>query len=370
MRPWLQLIRVQNLPTALADIWAGYAVGWMICLYYPHFRDFYLQHGIDLDAIDGDPLKLFLAGLPPLFPLAAASAASILLYAGGVVLNDYVDRDRDRKSASQRPLPSGAISPVAALVAALTLLLAGFAVTLSIPVPLVVSGSLVAAIVAYDLGLKSLALGGSLALGMARGLNWFLGFSASGAFDIVSWLRPTFNDGEAVLYSAVGDPACLSRIPPEVALIPVSLAVFAFAITWASTAEEEGGRVRERIVACLVLLLLVSWLSVVISEDMLLGRCFPEWDPSVPKEWTLMVPSRPIAALLSAMLSLAFLSAGIPALRKPSPSTVGRLVLVGVRGYPVLHASLLLGLGCPLAASAMLSLLLLSMVLGMWIRGS
>ena len=69
----------------------------------------------NLPSLPGDPLAgAVLAALslplsPSLPTLLLLSAASILLYMGGLADNDLVDLERDRQDAPDRPLPSGAI---------------------------------------------------------------------------------------------------------------------------------------------------------------------------------------------------------------------------------------------------------------------
>lgn len=51
--------------------------------------------------------------------------ASVSLYAGGVVLNDYFDREIDAKERPERPIPSGKVSKEFALLMGTILLLIG-----------------------------------------------------------------------------------------------------------------------------------------------------------------------------------------------------------------------------------------------------
>lgn len=60
--------------------------------------------------------------------LALVGAASASLYLGGMALNDYFDRDRDRTLAPNRPIPSGRVSAGLALALGLGLLVLGISV--------------------------------------------------------------------------------------------------------------------------------------------------------------------------------------------------------------------------------------------------
>ena len=77
-RAYLELVRLPNLFTAVGDIVAGYLV---------------VSRGVDVSW-----------GV-----LAILIASSVCFYAGGVVLNDYFDRDVDAVERPERPIPSGRI---------------------------------------------------------------------------------------------------------------------------------------------------------------------------------------------------------------------------------------------------------------------
>src|SRR4051794_38493321 len=83
-RAYLELVRLPNLFTAVGDIVAGYLI---------------VTRGVDLSWRD----------------LSILMVASICLYAGGVVLNDYFDRDVDAVERPERPIPSGRIRAPGAL---------------------------------------------------------------------------------------------------------------------------------------------------------------------------------------------------------------------------------------------------------------
>jgi len=79
-RAYLQLVRPPNVTTAMADVLAGYAV----------------------------------AGAPWPGSVGWLLAATICLYAGGIVLNDVFDFDIDRLERPERPIPSGRVTRTAA----------------------------------------------------------------------------------------------------------------------------------------------------------------------------------------------------------------------------------------------------------------
>lgn len=94
IRPWLKLARLPNAAVAAGGVWLGHA-----CLPGP----------IDWKAA------------------ALGSTAMALLAAAGNMHNDVLDLTADRVNRPDRPLPSGAIHPRAALFASVFLYLAAFA---------------------------------------------------------------------------------------------------------------------------------------------------------------------------------------------------------------------------------------------------
>ena len=118
-RAYLDLVRLPNLFTAAADVLAGF---------------------------------LYAGGTSQRWAdLVGLTAASVFLYAGGIALNDVCDVDRDRGERSERPIPSGRVSRLAAIRLAVVLLALGFgfAALTSTPAAMI-AGSLIVAIVLYD----------------------------------------------------------------------------------------------------------------------------------------------------------------------------------------------------------------------------
>ncbi len=149
LRSYAQLVRLPNLPTALADI----CLGALAANALP-------QHS---------------------FAFAALLLASACLYSAGMVWNDYFDREQDRRERPFRPLPSGRITPRQAVQLGAGLLI--LAVLLSLPagrMSLFIAVFLSAAILAYDGWLKR-TWAGPLAMGACRFLNVLLGVSACGS---------------------------------------------------------------------------------------------------------------------------------------------------------------------------------------------
>ncbi|WP_244602455.1 SCO3242 family prenyltransferase [Mycobacterium marinum] len=91
----------------------------------------------------------------------ALPLASALLYWSGMVLNDWADRKRDAVERPERPIPSGDVSPAAALSAATVLAAAGVAAATAAGgrQGLAAAGRITLCVVAYDVAAKDTAAG-------------------------------------------------------------------------------------------------------------------------------------------------------------------------------------------------------------------
>ncbi len=156
LRAYLELVRLPNLFTAMADVAAGFL-----------FTHLGLERG------DGLTLGLLLV-------------ASTLLYAAGVVLNDLFDLEIDRRRRPERPLPSGRVPIRSARKLGWGLLPAGVisawcaALAGADPRPGVVAVVLAGVVVAYNARLKPTLLGPPT-MGACRALNLLLGMSLAPA---------------------------------------------------------------------------------------------------------------------------------------------------------------------------------------------
>nr|WP_030350452.1 UbiA family prenyltransferase [Streptomyces scopuliridis] len=145
MRAWAELLRVSALFTVPGDALAGAAA----------------------------------LGVRPNRSTALAVGASLCLYEAGMALNDWADREEDAIDRPHRPIPSGRVSPPAALAAAGVLTAAGLALAARAGRPALAVGTALAATVwSYDLHLKHTAAGPA-AMGAARALDLLLGATAT-----------------------------------------------------------------------------------------------------------------------------------------------------------------------------------------------
>lgn len=159
MRAYLQLVRLPNVFTAMADIFLG----------------FLLTH----------------RQLDPWPEFVLLVAASSVLYLSGMVLNDYYDREQDAAERPLRPIPSGRVSEQTALGLGFAMLAAGaglgwVAAALAGDVrPGIVATLLAGAVFLYD-GVAKRTPAGPLVMGACRTLNVMLGMSVS----VGPWTAP------------------------------------------------------------------------------------------------------------------------------------------------------------------------------------
>ncbi|MDR3401164.1 MAG: UbiA family prenyltransferase [Chthoniobacter sp.] len=219
-RTWLQLLRAPNLFTVPGDPLAG----------------FLLATGGHLD-----------------HRLPLAIGASLCFYSHGLLVNDLADLAEDRRDRPNRPLPSGAASVRAVLIAAIVLALLALAFCYLISQNTLYIGlALLAAVVVYNLWAKKIPILGPINMGLCRGLSIFLG-TAAGIYEFASadgrpaaamWSTllalAVFAATGVTLYIAaithlarietLADPPKLPRTLPFVTLFLVIVAFFVAAI--------------------------------------------------------------------------------------------------------------------------------------------
>ncbi|MFJ8587480.1 SCO3242 family prenyltransferase [Streptomyces sp. NPDC093595] len=228
LRAWAELLRVSALFTVPGDALAGAAA----------------------------------TGLAPNRRTALAIGSSLCLYEAGMALNDWADRHEDAVDRPHRPLPSGRITPRAALAASATLTAAGLALAARAGrVPLTVASALATTVWAYDLGLKH-TRAAPATMAAARALDLLLGATATATATRVPGTAPSASPagraspaGPGVFRSPGvrrGGPAGRNATPPgalrwaargALAALPSAAALGAhtYAVTAVSRHEAQGG---------------------------------------------------------------------------------------------------------------------------------
>lgn len=178
------------------------------------------------------------AGLPAPITVHWLLGATACLYAGGVVLNDFFDRDVDRVERPERPIPSGQVPATRAAALGAALLASGVALASAVNgAALAVAAAIATLVLLYDTwGKRHLAVA-PLNMGLCRALNLLLGVSAA--------------------------PAALRGNLP-LALIPLA---YIAAVTAISRGEVHGGDRRVAAGALVSLGFALAGLAIVVSRS-------------------------------------------------------------------------------------------------------
>lgn len=239
-----------------------------------------------------------------LFPCTVAKTVSVasaaaLLYAGGVVLDDAVDADRDRTLHPDRPIPRGEVSRGAALVLGALLLGAGVgAAALAGEDALRAYAAVAGAVLLYDFALKHVGVLGVLGIGLCR--------------------------GGSVLAAALSSPSfaqLLAERPGRALLVPLPWLLHGAGVTAASLLEESP-RARTLLPFAAVGVLLPAVLAFPLLSY-----------PGEAHEGLALVA----AAVLT--LALGRVLAGAPG--REGKAVAGALVREGVFGFLLLDAAIL-----------------------------
>ena len=101
-----------------------------------------------------------------------ASISAMMLVGGGNALNDYNDRESDKKNHPKRPIPAGLINAEDALVYSRLLLAGGLMIVLfglANKLPFVIALIGTVTLISYENQLKALGLSGNIAVGFMSG---------------------------------------------------------------------------------------------------------------------------------------------------------------------------------------------------------
>jgi 4-hydroxybenzoate polyprenyltransferase len=301
---WLQLLRVPNLLTVPGDAIAGFLLAQS-------------------------------AGLPatrPYLRMAMAAVVSLLIYAAGLLWNDWFDLPEDLRDRPSRPLPSGRARPGQVALAANVLIAAAISVAaVAGKTTLWVAVVLGALVLAYDMTLKRVPLVGPLAMGCCRGLSVLVGAAAFGT-------------------------GGLTQAPVVAAAAGITL--YVSAVTWLAR-----GETRQRDVTMprfAIAAAFIAWLAAVVAAATLpvAGAVEPQW------RWAMLL----LAALAGLWLIGCLAALG----RHPQPRTVQRTVGALIRGIILVQAAMALSGGWTglTIAIALMACFLLNRQLGRLFYGS
>ncbi|MEN6405053.1 MAG: UbiA family prenyltransferase [Thermoguttaceae bacterium] len=304
VRSYLDLLRIPNVFTAMADVAMGFlfvqAVGWRF------------------------------ASWPDLPALATLLLASSLLYLAGVVLNDVFDLEIDQTERPERPLPSGRIAMASARRLGWRLLVAGVAAGSAVVFfvgqfrPGIVAALLAICILLYDAWLKRTPLG-PLAMGACRMLNVLLGMSAvDGSLHAEHWA------------------------------VAGGLGLYVTGVTWFARRENRRG-VRWQLI--LATAAMASGIGLLASLPHWSDRLVPHLQ-AVPRDWWL----------LTGAIGGVILWRCVWAVLDPIPARVRIAVAQGVLSIVVLDAVACYAVRDVFWASLILCLLVPAMFLGRWIE--
>jgi len=134
------------------------------------------------DPLAGAMLASGALGLSPvwssIFPLLGAA---VLLYAAGLLANDFFDRSIDAQERPDRPIPSGSVKPTSVLAIAILLTLGGIIFSgLAGRIALMLSTLLALAVWFYNAIGKRMAWLASFSMGLCRGLSLLMGAAVTG----------------------------------------------------------------------------------------------------------------------------------------------------------------------------------------------
>ena len=154
-RAWLRMARVSNTPTTVSDTVAG---------------------------------AVLVSTAAAVGTVAVVAVAIALFYTAGMILNDVLDEEVDRRERPERPLPSGQVSRRAAVGAVIGLFAAGEALlALEGWKPCVAGLGLIALIVLYDAWHKGNAISPVLMAGCRAMVYVVAGLAVAGALNAELW---------------------------------------------------------------------------------------------------------------------------------------------------------------------------------------
>jgi len=311
---WLQLLRLPNVLTAVADVLMGYLVA------------------------RGD--------LQPVGHSLLLVAASCLLYLSGMVLNDVFDAEVDARDFPERPIPSGRVSLRSATAVGWAMLASGVLVAWFVSFaardwrPGMVGTLLGACVVLYDAVLKRTPIAPVL-MGACRMLNVLLGMSLAGGAGLLV-AEATRPYGGRSWYAAEW-------------LIALGVGVYVTGVTVFARTDAQRSSRGQLTFGLVVLLAGIALLAA--------APALTENEPPLvfgPIGWYLLWGA---LALITARRC-------VLAINEPVPARVQAAVRHGVQSIIVLDAVVCVGYVGPYWGFAVLMLIFPTVLLGLWLKAT
>jgi 4-hydroxybenzoate polyprenyltransferase len=318
MKAWLQLVRLPNVFTAVADVLMGYLV----------------THGT----------------LQPASHFAHLVAASCLFYLSGMVLNDVFDAEIDSRERPERPIPSGRITKRAATTCGFAMLASGTLVACFASFalhdwrPAIVATALATCVILYDSALKRTPIA-PLAMGACRTLNVLLGMSLASQSGLAT------PDGLATSVAS----RFVDWNTTTAWLIALGIGVYIVGLTWFARTEVRTSS-RPQLIGG----------TIVVLAGMALLATVPHWSNHIPRLRVTTIGWY----LLWAALALITARRCIVAIFNPTPDRVQTAVRHLVQTIIVLDAAVCVGYASPTWGFAVLALLLPTILLAGWLKAT
>ncbi|MFE7601731.1 SCO3242 family prenyltransferase [Streptomyces sp. NPDC057494] len=283
-------------------------------------------------SVPGDALAgAATAGARPGRGTLHAIGASLCLYEAGMALNDWADREEDARERPHRPLPSGRVTPAAALAVSAALTLAGLGLASRAGRPALATATALATTVwAYDLGLKHTPAGPAT-MAAARALDLLLGAVASTTATPSTRTATASTTGTPSTRTVTATPAGPGPRPARALPAAALLGAHTYAVTATSRHETQGGSTRTPLAALAVTLAVAAGTSRAGASPF--GTLL-----------ALTYARTPATLLLHAALN-------------PSAALTERAVAGGIRATIPLQAALAARGGAPGTALALLGLI-------------
>ncbi|WP_197455658.1 UbiA family prenyltransferase [Stieleria neptunia] len=270
---WMQLVRLPNVFTVLADVGAAFLL------------------------VGGGPL--------PAARFALVLAAGVALYWAGMILNDVFDLEKDKAERKSRPIASGAISVSAAKSAGWGCLILGVLLAAAsgfVPaaghattwLPAAIAVALAGLIVAYDGPLKPTPIAPA-AMGGCRVLSFLLGASP-------------------LLEITEGVPV----VPRYVLAIALGFGVYVMGITTVARDEAIGGhRVNLRTG---FVVMMIGGVMLAVAPGFATAQTRIGW----------AIPSTSQFGMLIGLIFLPIALRGLRAQLQPEPAVIGNLIRISI----------------------------------------